>query len=223
MKKLLHIDTSGALASLAFSQDLDCVIEKTNDRLQDHAAWIHTAIQEASTACGIALNELDGISVTIGPGSYTGLRVGLSTAKGLCYALQKPLLTIPTLELMASVIVCNSDQLICPMIDARRMEVYTALYTATYQELQPAHALVLEANSFNAILEEKSIVFSGNGAVKFKSITSHANAHFSDAVATAKNQILLAHRRLMNNEFADLAYSSPLYVKEFYTPGSSSY
>lgn len=223
MKKLLHIDTSGALASIAFSQDEQCVLEKTNDRLQDHAAWIHSAIQEASTACGITLKELDGISVTIGPGSYTGLRVGLSTAKGFCYALQKPLLTIPTLELMASVIPCSTEQLICPMIDARRMEVYTALYDAALKEIQPAHALILEPNSFETVLQKQSVLFCGNGAIKFKEICTHTNAKFSAIVATANNQIPLALRKFMNRDFADLAYANPLYVKEFYTPASSSY
>lgn len=223
MKKILHIDTSGTVASIAFSQDQACLVEKTNDRLQDHATWIHTAIQEASVACKISLKELDGISVTIGPGSYTGLRVGLSTAKGFCYALQKPLLTIPTLELMASVVPCKTDQLICPMIDARRMEVYTALYDEAINEIQPAHALILDANSFEAVLEKQAVLFTGNGAVKFKEICTHKNAHFLDLAATAKDQIPIALRKFLNNEFADLAYSDPLYVKEFYTPPSSTY
>ncbi len=223
MIKLLHIDTSGALASIAFSQNDQCLLEKTNDRLQDHATWIHSAIQEGSTACGISLNELDGVSVTIGPGSYTGLRVGLSTAKGFCYALQKPLLTIPTLELMASVIPSTADQLICPMIDARRMEVYTALYDAARNEIQPAHALILEPNCFDAVLQKQTVLYCGNGAVKFKSLCTHPNAHFVDSTATAKNQIRLALQKLRNNDFADLAYQDPLYVKEFYTPVSPSY
>jgi len=218
MKKLLHIDTSGALASIAISQELECLIEKTNDRLQDHATWIHTAIQEAATASGISLHELDGISVTIGPGSYTGLRVGLSTAKGLCYALQKPLLTIPTLELMASVIPVTAGELICPMIDARRMEVFTALYDATCKEMQPAHALILEATSFVTVLDKHPIVFCGDGAIKFKAICTYANARFENKVATAKNQIALAHKKFTDAVFADLAYTEPLYVKEFYTP-----
>lgn len=218
MKKLLHIDTSGGLASIAISQELACLIEKTNDRLQDHATWIHTAIQEAATATGISLHELDGISVTIGPGSYTGLRVGLSTAKGLCYALQKPLLTIPTLELMASVIPVTTGELICPMIDARRMEVFTALYDAACKEMQPAHALILEATSFGTILDKHPIVFCGDGAIKFKAICTHANARFENKVATAKNQIALAHKKFTAAVFADLAYTEPLYVKEFYTP-----
>jgi len=223
MKKLLHIDTSRTLASIAFSQDWDCVIEKTNDRQQDHASWIHSAIQEAADVCGISLTALDGISVTIGPGSYTGLRVGLSTAKGFCYALQKPLITIPTLELMATVIPVTTGELICPMIDARRMEVYTALYDATYNEIQPAHALILEANCFEAYLHTEPVLFCGDGSIKFKSICTHPNARFLDNIATAKNQIALAVKRFTASNFADLAYSAPLYVKEFYTPRSPTH
>jgi tRNA threonylcarbamoyladenosine biosynthesis protein TsaB len=149
--------------------------------------------------------------------------VGLSTSKGFCYALQKPLLTIPTLELMASVIPSAADQLICPMIDARRMEVYTALYDAALKEIQPAQALILEPNCFDAVLQKQIVLYCGNGAMKFKSLCTHPNAQFLDITATAKNQIHLALQKFRNNDFADLAYQDPLYVKEFYTPVSPSY
>ena len=131
MSFVLHIDTAGQTASIAISANDTVLVEKLNANQFDHASWIHTALQEAMREANLSLEKIDAISVTIGPGSYTGLRVGLSTAKGLCYALEKPLITIPTLQLMASVIECDTNTWICPMIDARRMEVYYALYDQT--------------------------------------------------------------------------------------------
>ena len=115
MSFILHIDTAGQTASIAISANDTLLVEKLNTNQFDHASWIHTAIQEAMLEVNLPLEKLDAISVTIGPGSYTGLRVGLSTAKGLCYALEKPLITIPTLQLMASVVECNTNTWICPI------------------------------------------------------------------------------------------------------------
>ncbi|MEY3325019.1 MAG: tRNA ((37)-N6)-threonylcarbamoyltransferase complex dimerization subunit type 1 TsaB [Bacteroidota bacterium] len=221
MSFILHIDTAGQTASIAISANDTLLVEKLNTNQFDHASWIHTAIQEAMLEVNLPLEKLDAISVTIGPGSYTGLRVGLSTAKGLCYALEKPLITIPTLQLMASVIECNTNTWICPMIDARRMEVYYAMYDQALNEIQPAQALILNTESFLAELETHKIIFCGNGMEKFKPLCSSANASFSSASATAAAMIPIALGKLLKKEFADLAYCTPLYVKEFYS-GSKS-
>ena len=221
MSFILHIDTAGQTASIAISANDTLLVEKLNTNQFDHASWIHTAIQEAMLEVNLPLEKLDAISVTIGPGSYTGLRVGLSTAKGLCYALEKPLITIPTLQLMASVVECNTNTWICPMIDARRMEVYYAIYNASLQEIQPAQALTLNAESFLAELEIHKIIFCGNGMEKFKPLCSSVKARFSSASATAAAMMPIALGKLLKKEFADLAYCTPLYVKEFYS-GSKS-
>jgi tRNA threonylcarbamoyladenosine biosynthesis protein TsaB len=216
MSFVLHIDTAGQTASIAISANETLLVEKLNANQLDHASWIHCAIQEAMHEINLSLDKLDAVSVTIGPGSYTGLRVGLSTAKGLCFALEKPLITIPTLQLMASVVECNIDSWICPMIDARRMEVYYALYDKSLHEIQPAQALILDETSFRAELEKQKIIFCGNGIDKFKPLTVSGNASFSTASATAKAMIPIALLKLVKKEFADLAYCTPLYVKEFY-------
>ena len=217
MALLLHIDTAGTLGSIAVSNENEVLIEKQNSNQMDHATWIHTAIEEALQTIDRTLSALDACSVTIGPGSYTGLRVGLSTAKGYCYALQKPLITIPTLQLMASVIHAEPSSWICPMIDARRMEVFYALYDANLQELKPAQSLVLDAHSFAWELATRKIIFCGDGSDKFKSLCSSSNASFSPAIATAADMVPLALKKLSGKDFADLAYATPLYGKEFYT------
>ena len=221
MSFVLHIDTAGQIASIAISANDTLLVEKLNANQFDHASWIHSALQEAMHEINLSLDKLDAVSVTIGPGSYTGLRVGLSTAKGLCYALEKPLITIPTLQLMASVVECDSNAWICPMIDARRMEVYYAIYDTSLQEIQPAQALILNAESFLAELETHNIIFCGNGMEKFKPLCSSDKASFSTASATAAAMISIALGKFLKKEFADLAYCTPLYVKEFYS-GSKS-
>lgn len=226
MSLLLHIDTSLESASIALSAENKILDFASNDHQQDHAAWIHIALESLMKKAGHSLSELAAISVTIGPGSYTGLRVGLSTTKGICYALDKPLITIPTLELIAasakSHISENTEEssinyMICPMIDARRMEVYTALYNASMKEISGAKALILDPQSFQTELEKNQIFFCGNGAGKFSGICSHPNAFFVKEPATAKNMVSLAWQRFCVHEFADLAYSTPLYLKEFHT------
>jgi len=159
--------------------------------------------------------DLDAIAVTIGPGSYTGLRIGLSTAKGLCYALQKPLLTLSSLQLIASVAPADAGELICPMIDARRMEVYYALYDQTLNEINSPAALVLDENSFLSELNAKKIIFCGNANEKLKRICHHPHAVFCRHEASAKDMARLAFKKFVKKEFADLAYYEPLYVKEF--------
>lgn len=215
MGLILHIDTALEVANLALSQE-DMLLGTASNELQnDHAAWIHTAIEQLLKDAKKEMKELDAVAVTMGPGSYTGLRVGLSTAKGLCYALGKPLITIPTLELIASTLKVPEEALIVPMIDARRMEVFTASYSGLMQELKAPYALVLDENSFSEELEKHPIFFCGNGAAKFQAICNSPHAHFEFTAAGAREMILLGNIRFQEQNFADLAYSSPLYVKEF--------
>lgn len=215
MSLLLHIDTALESASLAISEGNNMIAFTSNDNQKDHAAWIHTAIEKMMKECNRTVQDLDAVSVTIGPGSYTGLRVGLSSAKGICYAANKPLLTIPTLELIASVVNAPEEALICPMIDARRMEVFTATYSSDLKEIEAPYALVLDENSFSTQLNEKEIFFVGNGAAKFQSICQSPHAFFDNTVTLAAHMIPLGLKRFQMKIFSDLAYSSPLYVKEF--------
>jgi tRNA threonylcarbamoyladenosine biosynthesis protein TsaB len=203
------------VASLALAQENTLLAFSKNEQQNDHASWIHTDIQQLLKESNKAPQDLDAVAVTIGPGSYTGLRVGLSTAKGLCYALQIPLLTIPTLELIASTIKAPANARIIPMIDARRMEVFTATYNEYLQELKAPYALILDENSFSEELKYQQVFFCGNGGAKFQTICQSANAHFETKSATAVDMIPLGIKRFHEENFADLAYSGPLYVKEF--------
>ena len=215
MATLLHIDTALTMASIALSADDRCLEASSNAVQNDQAAWLHTAIDDLLKNNNTNIADLDAIAVTIGPGSYTGLRIGLSTAKGLCYALQKPLLTLSSLQLIASVVQADAGQLICPMIDARRMEVYYALYDQTLNEIKSPAALVLDEKSFLSELNTNQIIFCGNATEKFNPICHHPHAVFCGLVAGAKDMASLAFKKFVKKEFADLAYCEPLYVKEF--------
>jgi tRNA threonylcarbamoyladenosine biosynthesis protein TsaB len=156
--------------------------------------------------------------VTIGPGSYTGLRVGLSAAKGFCYALQIPLIAVGTLEMMAFAMKDESEGLLCPLIDARRMEVFYALYDNKVTEVVKPAALIIDEKSFNDFLFNQILIFSGSGSKKLQTILTHPNARFSQAVASAIHLAVIASKYFQLKKFADLAYIEPLYVKEFYSP-----
>jgi tRNA threonylcarbamoyladenosine biosynthesis protein TsaB len=214
---ILNIDTAVVTASLCLAKD-DAVMKlKINPSQKDHASWLHVAIKEMMEEAGISLQELDAIAVSSGPGSYTGLRVSMATAKGLCYALQKPLITVGTLKMMAVAAREASTDLLCPMIDARRMEVFTAVYDHSLSEILSPVNIILEKESFKELLEKHSILFFGNGSEKFRSLISHPNASFKNLEATAEHMTGLSFSQFKNKEFADLAYTEPYYGKAFYT------
>lgn len=220
MAIILHIDTALETASIALSNNETVLGSIFNDRQQDHAAWIHEAIAELIINAGIALNKIDAISVSIGPGSYTGLRVGLATAKGLCYTLNKPLIALPTLQIIAAGVKADAEAntFICPLIDARRMEVFAAFYNQKLEEISPAEALILSPESFSEQLKKGKIIFCGNGSTKLSSVLSHANVILSEESGNAVQMIPLANQKWAQNDFANLAYLEPFYLKEFYTP-----
>jgi tRNA threonylcarbamoyladenosine biosynthesis protein TsaB len=223
MSLLLHIDTAVENASLCISKDGSLLKMAENKNQKDHAAWIHLAIEKLMKETGYNLDDLSAIAVSNGPGSYTGLRVGLATAKGLCYALNIPLVTLSTLEVMTySAITHNSrltttNFLYCPMIDARRMEVFTALYDKSLNAIQPPHARVIAEKSFHEELENHKILFFGNGAEKSKTFIKHPNAFFENIEQNASHMIQLAEQKIKVREFADTAYVEPFYIKDFHT------
>jgi tRNA threonylcarbamoyladenosine biosynthesis protein TsaB len=184
---------------------------------------LQPAIKNILEKAQIFIHNIDAIAVTNGPGSYTGLRVGLSSAKGLCFALNKPLITLNTLNVMAfaalqSVEIENNETLLfCPMIDARRMEVFVALYNNNIQEILPVTAMILTENSFENELQHHPIVFSGSGAKKCKEIIKNSNAIFSSNQYTARDMVALSITKYVANDFANVAYTTPNYGKEFYT------
>jgi len=215
---ILSIDTALETASVSISKGKALVAYDENDEQRDHAAWIHLAIRKITETHNIFLNDIDAVCLSNGPGSYTGLRVGLSTAKGICYALNKPLITINTLRMIAESVREKATDLICPMIDARRMEVYYAVFDKTMTMIENSSAKILQNNSFSEYYNEHQIVFTGNGCKKFRDLgVDHPNFYFMESKSNCTYLIEPALDAWQKKDFADLAYVEPLYVKEFYT------
>lgn len=219
MNLILHIDTAVQGASVCLSNGEQIIATQTSPLQKESASWLHQSIQDVLAQNNFRPDQLSAIAISIGPGSYTGLRVGLSAAKGLCYALSVPLIEVSTLQMMAaSVKECTSTDLLCPMIDARRMEVFTALYDTTLQTVVPPTNMILDESSFQEKLQNNTITFFGNGSAKTKSIIQHSNAFFVDHITTAKDMVSLALKKFEENQFLELAYSEPYYGKDFHSP-----
>jgi tRNA threonylcarbamoyladenosine biosynthesis protein TsaB len=217
MAIILNIDTAVETGSVCLASGAHPVQFVMNNRQKDHVSWLHPGIRKVVTDAGLQVKDLQAVAVTIGPGSYTGLRVGLSTAKGLCFALGIPLIAVNTLEMMAYAMRDQQGDLFCPMIDARRMEVFMAVYDKNLIEIIEPAAMIPDSTSFNSLLESKQMVFSGNGSEKMKSVINHPNALFNSTVATAADMVYLSEEFYSDKKFADVAYIEPLYLKEFYS------
>lgn len=224
MSLILNIDTAGSKASIALAIDGEPIAEAYNSEQRDHASWIHEAITQLLHTNQFKSGDLSAIAVTIGPGSYTGLRVGLATAKGFCYALNIPLITENTLRVMAFQAITHSSrgkksnfEFFIPMIDARRMEVFTAVYDQLLNEIVKPQAMVLDTDSFENYLTNKSLFF-GNGSLKFHDMLTSVKATFDQLEATAADLGRLSYDKFLKKSFSDIVYSDPLYLKEFYSP-----
>jgi tRNA threonylcarbamoyladenosine biosynthesis protein TsaB len=223
MSLILNIDTATEIAQVSITRDGIVLKDAVNKDPKEHAAFVQPAIKSIMAITGIALAEIDAVAVMVGPGSYTGLRVGMASAKGLCYALNKPLLAINTLESMAMAAIITGDlddkKLLCPMIDARRSEVFTAIYDHSLNVLLAPEALILDENSYSAFLERHPVVFFGNGSEKWKAICKHANAEFQCINIDSAAMALLSFKKYSDKTslFTDPAYLDPLYIKEFYS------
>jgi tRNA threonylcarbamoyladenosine biosynthesis protein TsaB len=215
---ILNIDTATENASVALCNKEMVLALESNTIQNEHASFLQPAIEKIINNTGISLQQLDAIAVSNGPGSYTGLRVGLASAKGLCFALNKPLITLNTLEVMATATIAeNKEGLHCPMIDARRMEVFTAIYNSSLEPQILPSAMILEENSFEKLLKKDKIIFSGSGSLKAKNIIHHSNAIFSTTVYNAAFANKISQSKYKNNVFENVAYATPNYLKEFYT------
>jgi tRNA threonylcarbamoyladenosine biosynthesis protein TsaB len=217
---ILHLETSTNVCSVALSEDGVCLFSKSNAEGMNHAALLSVFIAEALDVLKSTGKKLDAVAVSSGPGSYTGLRIGVSTAKGLCYGYGIPMIAVSTLEVLAAyalqVTTEAQDALFCPMIDARRMEVYAAFYTAKAVMTREISADIIDSDSYQEILAAQPVYFFGNGAEKCKTTLTHPNARFIDnLVPLAENMIPLAERAFAENNFVDVAYFEPFYLKEF--------
>ena len=220
MSLILNIDSSLQESSVSIARDGSMLQHLTNSSQKDHAAFLHKAIKEVLTAAGFTPGDLDAIAVTAGPGSYTGLRVGFAAAKGLSYALAKPLISINTTEAMAKAVwLANGKQpgYYCPMIDARRNEVYTAIYDSDNKEITAPHAMIVTPASYSLLPATENIFIFGSGAEKFKSICVRPNVLLKENSEIFSTLAGISFQKFKEKKFADLMNAVPLYAKEFYT------
>lgn len=219
---ILHIETSTNVCSVALSEDTTCLFSTSNADGMNHAALLSVFIAEALKVLKSTGKKLDAVAVSSGPGSYTGLRIGVSTAKGLCYGYGIPLIAVSTLEVLTvqalNRVTDKKNALFCPMIDARRMEVYAAFYNSNGVMQREIRADIITSGSYTEILAAQPVYFFGNGAGKCKSTLMHSNARFLDhLVPLAENMIPFAERAYAEKQFVDTAYFEPFYLKEFQT------
>lgn len=221
MSCILHIETSTTVCSVAVSEDGQCIYHDEDRTGQNHNERIGSFVDEALSFADSHAIPVDAVAVSMGPGSYTGLRIGVSMAKGVCYALNIPLIAVPTLELLAVPVLLRHDDLpdnaiLCPMLDARRMEVYSAFYDRALHALREIRAEVVEEGTYDEILSSRPVYFFGDGAEKCKAVIKHPNAHFIDGIQPlAKNMFPIAEKRLMTQQTEDVAYFEPFYLKDF--------
>ncbi|MCX2575261.1 tRNA (adenosine(37)-N6)-threonylcarbamoyltransferase complex dimerization subunit type 1 TsaB [Pedobacter sandarakinus] len=219
MTKILQIETATQVCSVALAVDGETISLKEESGQNLHASNLTLFIDEVMKSAGLTYPDLDAIAVSKGPGSYTGLRIGVSSAKGLCYALGKPLLAIETLEMMAAGFIEQNpgySGLICPMIDARRMEVYTALFNHNLEVLESTAAKIIDEESFQSLLAANHITFIGDGALKCATTIGDSNTTFLGLnYNSAAYMSTLAAKAFTSGKFEDVAYFEPFYLKDF--------
>ena len=221
MSCILHIETSTNVCSVAVSEDGKVIFDKADRTGNNHAEALGSFVDEAMSFADSHAIPLDAVAVSGGPGSYTGLRIGVSMAKGVCYALDIPLLSVPTLQLMCVPVLLRYDEmednaLLCPMIDARRMEVYAALYDRALKPVREIQADVVDADTYRKWLDERAVYFFGNGAAKCMETIAHPNARLIEGIEPlAKWMMPLAEKKMLNDIHEDVAYYVPFYLKDF--------
>lgn len=220
MACILHIETSTDVCSVALSEDGAVLFSKEDFNGPQHAVTLGVFIDEVLSMADSHAKLIDAVAVSCGPGSYTGLRIGASMAKGICYGRNIPLIALPTLKVLSVPILLMDelpeDALLCPMIDARRMEVYSAIYDRALNPVKEVSADIIDSNSYTEYLNDHPVYFFGNGASKCKEVIKHSNARFIDDIQPlARWMFPLADRQFLNKEFQDVAYFEPFYLKEF--------
>ena len=216
---ILSIETSGAACSVALSQGGSVVGTVTLDDSNRQSSMLVPAIESLFQKCSVQMSCCDAVAVSSGPGSYTGLRVGVSTAKGLCYGLGKPLIAVPTLEILRAEAMetegCQGASFYVPMLDARRMEVYQAVYDPDGKIVEEVSAKVLDAASYGDLLAKGQVVFIGTGAQKYRDAFAHPNGIYVPAAPKASFMAAAAQEAFNAGRFEDVAYFEPFYLKEF--------
>jgi len=213
---ILNIETATTNCSVSLAKEGTVIgLKEDNNLSYSHAERLHVYIDEVLKTANVSKNQLSAIAISKGPGSYTGLRIGVSAAKGLCYALKIPLISIPTLEALAHQVE-NPNGVVVAMLDARRLEVYSAIYDSNFQETRTTEAEIITSESYRELLESSAVYFIGNGVAKTKALITHQNAHFiENKLPSAKQMCALSFDKFKSNTFEDVAYFEPFYLKDF--------
>ena len=216
MAYILNIETSTTNCSVSlFKSGVVVGVKEDNSSEYSHAERLHVYIDEVLKTAKLTIDQLEAIAISKGPGSYTGLRIGVSAAKGLCYALSIPLISVPTLEALAHQVEAPKGPIIA-MLDARRMEVYSAVYDTQHDEIRSTETEVLSSESYQELLELSPVYFIGNGVTKTRDIITHKNALFiENKLPSAKHMGALSFEKFRNRNFEDVAYFEPFYLKDF--------
>lgn len=220
MSIILNIETATNICSVAISSNNTIIFEKENTTGPFHASLLGVFVSEALAYTRSNEISIDAVAVSCGPGSYTGLRIGVAEAKGLCYGLDIPMIAINTPEVMVNSVINNNsiddETLLCPMIDARRMEVYAAIYNNKIEEVRDIRADIVDEQTYMEYLNKHKVIFFGNGSDKCQPIITHTNAHFlPDIYPSAKYMASLSAKAFANSSFVDIAYFEPFYLKDF--------
>lgn len=221
MSCILHIETSTSACSVAVSEDGQVVFKKEDLNGPSHAVSLGVFVDEALSFADSHAMPLDAVAVSCGPGSYTGLRIGVSMAKGICYGRDLKLIGLPTLKVQCVPVLLYHDELpedalLCPMIDARRMEVYAAIYDRALKTVRDISADIVDENSYREFLDQHPVYFFGDGAAKCKEKITHPNAHFIDGIRPLASMMFpLAEKAIAEGKYEDVAYFEPFYLKEF--------
>ena len=220
MSCILNIETSTDACSVAVSQDGICIYHDEDFSGPNHAERLGTFVDDAMSFTDNHAIPFDAVAVSCGPGSYTGLRIGVSMAKGICYARDLKLIGIPTLELLAVPVLLgkelDDDALLCPMLDARRMEVYAAIYDRALRPVRGIQADIVDSETYKQWLDEHPVYFFGNGASKCMEAINHPNARLIEGIKPlAKNMFPLAEKRIAQEQYEDVPYFTPCYLNDF--------
>lgn len=224
MAKILCLETATTNCSVAISENGNLlVLKEQNAQNYTHSEQLHVFIGDVIGEASLQFSDLEAIAVSKGPGSYTGLRIGVSAAKGLCFSLDIPLISIPTLESLAHQVMAGKNEVIIPLLDARRMEVYSAVFNEDYQQIRETKAEIIDGNSFQEYTSKSKVHLVGNGAEKCRQVVEMDNLVFHQEIYPSAREIAtLAFEKYKKDNFEDVAYFEPYYLKDFILGGKKS-
>ncbi|WP_190811149.1 tRNA (adenosine(37)-N6)-threonylcarbamoyltransferase complex dimerization subunit type 1 TsaB [Flagellimonas sp. S3867] len=217
MARILNLETATTNCSVSISEGNDIVYLKENNAINySHSEQLHVFIKEALDEASLSFSDLDAIAVSKGPGSYTGLRIGVSAAKGLCFSLDLPLISVPTLQSMAHQVEVVDGEVVIAVLDARRMEVYSSVFDHDFNEIRETKAEIITEDSFSEYSSFQKVHIVGSGAEKCKDTLNRDNFYFNTAIVpSAREMAVISLRKFQENSFEDVAYFEPYYLKDF--------